>query len=410
MTTNQRRLRIGFVGVGIGAAAILPQADGLPDLFEVAGGADINPRVRQAFQDRYPDASVYDTAEGLIDDNNIDAVWIATPNRFHTPHTLRAAERGKHIICEKPMALDLKDAERMIEAADKAGVNLLCGHTQGFMPQVRAMRRVVKSGRLGPVKVVNSTTFTDWMVSPRPDDEADLSQGGGLIYRQVPHQADTIRLLADSKVVSLRGNIGQWADWRPKTPGFYTALMQFENGVVSQMTYNGYGYFLTQEMVEWGTDASGSGSPADRGAVRQMLRDGKRPEADLKDAGRIGGARPQERGVARSAGVRDWVPGNTGIVLVSCEKGDLRYARRGITIYSDEGKEEMEVNEPYTPGREDLTELYGAVVNGKTVFHSGRWGIATLEISMAILQSAKEGREVKLSHQVKMPDDYDLDS
>ena len=104
--------------------------------------------------------------KALLADPDVEAVWIATPNRFHAEQTIQAAQNGKHIVVEKPMALNLADAERMIEAADKNGVSLLCGHTQGFMPQVRAMRRVIKSGRLGPVKAVHSVAYTDWMVSP----------------------------------------------------------------------------------------------------------------------------------------------------------------------------------------------------------------------------------------------------
>ncbi len=382
----------------------------MADLIEVAGGADINPRVRSAFQARYPAARVYDTAEGLLADPDIEAVWIATPNRLHTEQTVLAAQNGKHVVVEKPMALTLADAERMIRAAEDNGVSLLCGHTQGFMPQVRAMRRVVKSGRLGKVKSVNSLAYTDWMVSPRAGDEADLSAGGGLIFRQVPHQADTIRLLGDGRITSIQATVGQWADWRSRTPGFYTALMRFDNGAVSQMTYNGYGYFLTQELVEWSSDRSANGTPEERGAIRQALREGSRSEDELKDQGRIGGANQQAGRAARvGAGARgqQWVPGNTGLVLVSCEKGDMRYSRYGITVYSDAGREDIAVEEPYLPGREDLAELYEAAVNDGRVFHDGRWGMATLEISLAMMQSSQEQREVRLTHQVTMSDEYD---
>ena len=412
MTSSPRKLKLGFVGIGIGAAAILPQADAMPDEIEVSAGADINARVRQAFAQRYPEARVYDTAEALLGDPDIEAVWIATPNRLHPEQAILAANNGKHIVVEKPMALTLADADRMIEAADRAGVKMLCGHTQGFMPQVRAMRRVVKSGRLGRVKFVSSTAYTDWMVSPRAGDEADLSAGGGLIYRQVPHQADTIRLLGDGKLKSLTASVGQWADWRPKTPGFYTAFMQFDNDAVAQMTYNGYGYFLTQELVDWSTDESANGTPSERGNVRDQLRSGDRPEDDLKDQGRIGGSNQQAPRQARSsadaARGRQWVPGNTGLVLVSCEGGDIRYSRYGITVYSDAGRDEQTVEEAYLPGREDLAELYEAAVHDRTVYHDGPWGMATLEISLAMMQSSREGREVELSHQVKMPDEYDM--
>ena len=149
MTTEQqgseRRVRIGFVGIGMGASMILYQLDDLPQ-FEMAAGADVNPRVREAFHDRYPDAQVYDDADKLFADPDVEAVWIATPNQFHAPMAVAAARQGKHVVIEKPMALSIEDGLRMIEAAEDNHVSLLCGHTLGFSPQVRAMRRVIKSG------------------------------------------------------------------------------------------------------------------------------------------------------------------------------------------------------------------------------------------------------------------------
>ncbi len=403
-----RRLKLGFVGVGMGATAILPAVDSLPQI-DLMACADINPRVREAFKARYPEARAYESADQLFADPDVEAVWIATPNRFHAPYMVAAAQHGKHVIGEKPMALSLAEAEQMVEAAEKYGVKLLCGHTLGFSPQVRAMRRVVKSGRLGPVRAINTWAFTDWMVAPRTPDEVDLAQGGGLIYRQVPHQADSVRLLADGVARSVRGTVGQWADWRPNTPGYYSAFIDFENGATANLVYNGYGHFLTAELVPWGTDTGLSRTgPQGRGEIRQAMRDGTREEEALKDAQRIGGSTSSELRVLRQReGPPEWVPNHIGMFFVTCEKGDIRHERHGISVYSDEGREDIPVLESYDPGREDLEELYDAVVNGKPVYHDGRWGMATLEITLAILQSAKEQREIELTHQVRMPDEYD---
>ena len=227
----------------------------------------------------------------------------------------------------------------------------------------------------------------------------------------MPHQADTIRLLGDGKITSLRATVGQWADWRPKTPGFYTALMQFDNGAVSQMTYNGYGYFLTQELVDWSSDRSLNGTPAERGVIRQALRDGSRPRGRAERPRSHWRRRPASsarRAHKRRGRTRTAVgSGQYGLVLVSCDKGDMRYSRYGIAVYSDSGREEQAVEEPYLPGREDLNELYRAAVHNSPVFHDGRWGMATLEISLAMMQSSEEQKEVLLTHQVRMPDEYD---
>ena len=90
------------------------------------------------------------------------------------------------------MAVTLEDAERMVEAADKYGVKLLAGHTRAFTLPIRAIRRVIESGKYGQLRALNMWAYSDWMLRPRTADELDLSQGGGIPYRQGPHQVDTL--------------------------------------------------------------------------------------------------------------------------------------------------------------------------------------------------------------------------
>ena len=115
---KQRRLKIGVVGIGVGASEILPAMESMPQL-ELVAGADINKRVLETFQARYR-ARIYDSIEKLCEDPDVEAVWISTPNKFHAHHTVIAAERGKHVVVEKPMAVSLKEAEAMIEATENA--------------------------------------------------------------------------------------------------------------------------------------------------------------------------------------------------------------------------------------------------------------------------------------------------
>ena len=119
-------LRIGFIGIGVGAGQILLRIESLPEI-ELVAGADNNPQVLKRFQERYPQARAYDSAEKLCADPDVEAVWVATPNEYHCPHTVLAAEHGKHVVSEKPMAVSLQEAERMVEAAERNRVKLLCG-------------------------------------------------------------------------------------------------------------------------------------------------------------------------------------------------------------------------------------------------------------------------------------------
>lgn len=399
-TIVERKLKLGIVGIGVGAAEILPAMESMPQI-ELVAGADINRRVLETFQARYG-VRVYDSVEKLCRDPEVEAVWISTPNKYHGPHTIIAAEHGKHVVVEKPMAISLEEAGRMIEAAEKNKVKLLCGHTQSYGPHIRTMRRIIRSGELGRLCAMHVWAYTDWMLRPRTAEELDVAQGGGVPYRQGPHQVDSIRLLGGGMVRSVRGTVGQWFPGRP-IPGYYSAYLEFDDGTAATIAHNGYGYFLTSELVPWGTDRQRYG-PEERAAIRKKLLDKTRDESSDKDAMRIGGA--EERQIFRRGGERrPWVPNDLGILIVTCEKGDIRQSQYGLFVYGDDGVRDVPLPEGGASRRGELEELYNAIVLEKPIRHTGRWGMATLEVCLAIMQSGRERREILLSHQVPAPEE-----
>ncbi|MBI2991727.1 MAG: Gfo/Idh/MocA family oxidoreductase [Deltaproteobacteria bacterium] len=396
--TAGRRLKLGLVGIGVGASEILPAMEAAPEI-ELVAGADVNRRVLETFHARYG-AKVYDSIEKLCEDPEVEAVWISTPNKFHAPHTIIAAERGKHVVVEKPMAISLKEAAAMLAAVEKSGVKLICGHTQSFGPHIQTMRRIIQSGELGRLCAMHVWANTDWMLRPRTAEELDVAQGGGVPYRQGPHQIDTVRLLGGGLVRSVRGTTGQWFAGRP-IPGYYAAYLEFEDGTPATVVHNGYGYFLASELVPWGGNKMRY-SYEERAAIRKQLLDGTRDENADKDAMRIGGA--QEGALFRRRGERrPWVPNDLGILIVSCERGDIRQSQYGVYVYSDDGIQDVPLPEQGSSRRAELEELYNAVVLNRPIRHTGPWGMATLEVCLAIMQSSKERREIFLSRQVPSP-------
>ncbi|MBV9326375.1 MAG: Gfo/Idh/MocA family oxidoreductase [Chloroflexi bacterium] len=401
-------LKIGMIGIGVGGAEILPAMEAM-DSIDVVAGADIVPATLERFADRFPSAKTYSSAEDLCGDPDVEAVWISSPNRFHAEHTILAANHGKHVVVEKPMAVTLADAERMVEAADKNSVKLLAGHTRAFTLPIRAIRRVIESGKYGQLRALNIWSYSDWMLRPRTADELDLNQGGGIPYRQGPHQVDTVRLLGGGMLRSVRAQVGQWMPERP-IPGYYSAFLEFENGTPATISHNGYGYFLGAELVPWGHDRQRY-TASERASIRAQLRDGTRAEGDEKQALRIGGE--QERIIFRRNEPEPWVPEDMGMAIASLDRADIRQARYGIYIHSDAGKQEVNVLAGREMGvgqrRAELEELYNSVVGGQPVWHDGRWGMATLEVCLGIMQSARERKEIRLQHQVPVPDGYDAD-
>src|SRR5712691_9913006 len=112
----ERALKIGMIGIGVGGAEILPAMEAL-DTIELVAGADVVQATLDRFKERYPHARTYSSAEELCRDPNVEAVWVSSPNRFHAEHTILAASHGKHVVVEKPMAISLEQAQRMVEAA-----------------------------------------------------------------------------------------------------------------------------------------------------------------------------------------------------------------------------------------------------------------------------------------------------
>lgn len=402
---DMKRLGIGVIGIGVGAAEMLPVMEAMDEV-QLVAGADVNALTRQRFQERYPWTRVYESAEKLCADEAVDAVWVSSPNRFHVDHALAAIANGKHVVVEKPMALSIEGAEEVVAAAEKQGVVVLAGHTQSYSLPIRAMRRIISSGKLGPLHAIHILSYSDWMLRPRSAEELDLDQGGGIPYRQGPHQVDTVRLLGGGKLERVRAMTGQWMPERP-IPGYYCAYLEFQDGTASTIVHNGYGYFLGAELVPWGEDRQRY-STDERVAIRRQIRAGSRDEETDKQELRIGGTAESE--VFRRSERRPWVPDDLGFVVVSCERGDIRHSKYGLYVYDDDGVHDIDLpgeDSQARSRRPELEELYDGVVNGHAVHHDGAWGMATLEACLAIMESAKTRQEVHLSRQIPIGDDYD---
>jgi len=405
---------MGVAGLGQGAAGMIPSMHAMPEI-ELVAGADLNPAMREGFADRFPGTRVYATVAELCADPAVEAVYVGTPNRFHCEHALEAMRHGKHAIVEKPMAITLEEADAMVAASEKFGVKLLAAHTRSYGVWTRAMRRLVISGAVGPLRAIHVWAYTDWMLRPRTADELDPSQGGGIVFRQGPHQIDTIRLIGGGRLRSVRAMTGQWMSERP-VPGYYCAFFEFEDGTPATIMHNGYGYYSMNELYPWVVTKRGY-TDEDRAVLRRALRDGGRDEEKEKQDYRVGGRHDPTAAAKTSSGPQEWSPFDLGPVELTCERGFVRNDRRGLVVYDDAGRHDVDLLHLQRPEPDPsgglsiavLEELHAAVVRGRPVYHDGAWGRATLEAALAVMQSARERREIALHRQVAMPADYDAD-
>ena len=216
---------LGIAGLGMAGAVMVHAAAAHPG-YVLKAGADPHPGPREAFA-RDHNARAYADVKELVADPAVEAVYIATPHQFHAPHAKLAAEHGKHIILEKPMALTLADCDAIVAAAERHKVHLVVGHTHAFDPNVRLMRDIIARGELGQLGLINSFNYTNFLYRPRRPEELDTAKGGGILFNQVPHQIDTARLLAGGVVKSVRALASVLDPSRP-TEGSCAALLQFE--------------------------------------------------------------------------------------------------------------------------------------------------------------------------------------
>lgn len=371
------------------AGAVMVSAASAHPGFALRAAADPHPAPRDAFARDFNASAYADMAE-LCADPAVEVIYIATPHQFHAPHAIMAAEHGKHVILEKPMALTLADCDAIIAAVERNGVQLIVGHTHAFDPNVRAMRGIIARGELGRLGMINSFNYTSYLYRPRRPEELDTSKGGGILFNQVPHQIDTVRLLAGGKVKSVRAHTNVLDPARPTEAGCM-ALLQFEDGAAATLVYGGYDFFDTDEW-HFGVGEGGSPKTIAHGAARRALAQEKE-ESGLRTKTLAYGARRIDMPASQP---------HFGVTIVTCAKGEMRASADGILIYSRDGVREIALPRGAgMPGRQEaLDDIAAAIRTGKKPVHDGRWGKATVEVALAIQRSAREDREIAVSHQV----------
>ena len=380
-------LKVGLAGLGSVSRMALPSIAAVSDV-KLTAVADVRQEALDEAGKRY-EVETYTSVEAMCESPDVDVVWVCTPNLFHTEHTIVAAEHGKHVICEKPMALTLDQAQHMVDVIDRTGVHYVQGHSKIFDQPIRRIRDMVAGGEIGRLIQLNTWMYKPWLSgAPRLDTEVDFNVGGGVLYRQGPHQADVVRVIGGGMVKSVRGNVGRWNPDFPLGEGNFTAFLEFEDGAIATMAFNGYGYFDITELV-WGITEGGGVRGSD---FPRKERFGGAVEADTKYA--WAGARAESERTQE----RKFQP-FFGLTVVSCERGDVRQSPDGLYVYDGSGKREVTLD-PKGRGRGELIEMRDALREDRPTFADARWGMATLEVILAIRESSDAGKEVTLSHQV----------
>jgi phthalate 4,5-cis-dihydrodiol dehydrogenase len=390
-------LRLGIAGIGIAAEQVLPNIGSIADTVRLTAVADIRAEALQAFGATHPGVHLFDTVEALCKSNDVDVVWISTPNEYHAVHAVLAANHGKHVVCEKPMATTIDECNQIVAAIEANGVKYVQGHSKIYYAVLRAMRDVIKGGTLGRVTQINTWNFNDWLIRPRTDAEQRTDLGTGPVFRQGPHQVDIVRYLAGSPVASVHALTARHEEGAPDTESDYTALLTFENGTASTMVFNAQGYFDITELT-WGLGESGYRMlnadmvrPAERRAP-MSAQEKFRFQLEGDPYGRGDAGAEDRKSVRRQPFF--------GLTVVHCERGAIRQSPDGVFVYDRDGRREIACGTGYRRGAAELMELADALGEGRRPFLDAAWGRATLEVCVSIIESAALRREVALKYQL----------
>jgi predicted dehydrogenase len=233
------RVKAGLIGCGsIARSAHVPALLALRDRVELVATADVNLDAAKAAAAPWG-ADAYDDGRKAVGRADVEMIVIATPEAAHREWTEAAAAAGKHVLCEKPMAPSLDDADAMIEACRRAGVHLMIGHSRRFTRRYMEIRRAIDRGEVGAVRLVRENerrpaaraggtpgyyTAAHWTGDPAVSVGAALTNG--------IHEADLLRWFAGSEPAEVFAEHKLTVAGNRGVPDFVTWSVRFVNGAL----------------------------------------------------------------------------------------------------------------------------------------------------------------------------------
>jgi 1,5-anhydro-D-fructose reductase (1,5-anhydro-D-mannitol-forming) len=333
--SSETHIGWGFIGASLWAKQrMIPAVAAADDATAVAVFSTSDQR-GQTFVEECGLKRAYHSLEGLLDDPEIDAVYISTTNDLHASQTIAAAAAGKHVLCEKPLALTVADANAMQAACEQAGVVFGTNHHLRGAPAIVKLRELIAQGAIGDVvaaRIFNAgflaPEFRHWRLS-RPD------AGGGVVLDLTVHDADTIRFLLADEVVEVTA---------------LTASNGLGNGVVED-------------------------------SVMGAMRMSRGPLVCFHDDFMV-----------PFAGTGVEVHGSSGSLVAS----DVLLADPGGEVWLRQLDELTRISiGPVWPLYENVVNRFMAAIRGEgEPLTSGADGVASLAIALAVLESAKQGHPV----------------
>ncbi|MDD2707968.1 MAG: Gfo/Idh/MocA family oxidoreductase [Verrucomicrobiae bacterium] len=344
-----KKLRVGIIGLGMGQFHINDYKNH-PQV-EVAAIADPNAERLKDIGDKHGIQSRYDSAEKMLEGEQLDVVSVATPNKFHKPLTLAALKAGCHVLCEKPMAMNAGEAREMLAAAKKARKRIMINFSYRFTEQAWALKQEVDTGILGDVYFARTVWhrrrgmpgFGGWFGTK------SLAGGGPLIDLGV-HRLDlALWLMGYPKPTWVMGSTynpiataiakkeGKTFDVEDLAVG----LVKFENGATLEVEASWAANIKQNELME-------------------------------------------TRLLGTKAG------------LIQCNKGEGYEFEAEIFLERNGARYDMALHPPVPAAKKSMYHFCDAILNNRPHIATGEEGLIVMELIDAIYASAAKGAPVKI--------------
>jgi phthalate 4,5-cis-dihydrodiol dehydrogenase len=220
---------VGIVGLGRvsrGHARALQEAKGA----RLVAACDLDEGRLERFTSQHGCAGEK-SLDALLARPDVDAVLIALPHVLHEEATAAAARAGKHVMVEKPMAMDVGACERMIAAAKEGGVQLFVAHTERFIPATRVAKGILDSGRVGTPVMATDVWYQPFRRETRQPWMLDRARGGGFLQMAGSHMIDRLVYLLGSPVRSARASVRTAYHPDVRCDDAVLAFLELENGI-----------------------------------------------------------------------------------------------------------------------------------------------------------------------------------
>jgi len=274
-----KKLRWGLIGCGdIAGKRVAPALRDLPNCDFVAVSR-ARFELAESFAAEFGAGKWYRTVDELLKDDEIEAVYVATPVNLHCPHTIAAAESGKHVLCEKPMAMNPAECDRMIAGCRANNVKLGIAYYRRFYPVIDRIKQIIAAGQIGKVVFVQINAFEYF--NPKPGDsrywfvEKDQA-GGGPMFDFGCHRIEVLlNILGPVKFTKgFAGNVV----FDREVEDTCTAFFCFDSGANGVLTVTHAAYEPQDTLDIFGTEGSIHVPVLNAGTMTVKTRDGEHTE------------------------------------------------------------------------------------------------------------------------------------